>query len=242
MAFNRTKIVATVGPASNSKEMLRELMKAGVNVFRLNFSHGTHEGHQEVVKFVRELNEELDMSVSLLQDLQGPKIRVGEVEKGCKIVAGQEFVITTEPMVGNAQMASTVYTELINDVKHGDVILIDDGKLELEVTDVNETQVITTVKHGGKLKSRKGINLPYTHISAPSLTKKDLIDLEFGLANDVDWIALSFVRSAQDIHDLRGRIEAAGRDCRIIAKIEKPEAIGNIDEIIEATDAVMVAR
>ena len=242
MAFNRTKIVATVGPASNSKEMLRELMKAGVNVFRLNFSHGTHEGHREVVKYVRELNEEHDLNVSLLQDLQGPKIRVGEVGKGAKLEPGKQFIITTEEMIGNSHMASTVYKELVNDVKHGDVILIDDGKLELEVSDVNDTQVITTVKHGGKLKSRKGINLPYTHVSAPSLTEKDLEDLEFGLENDLDWIALSFVRSAQDIHELRNRIEAAGRDCRIVAKIEKPEAIGNIDEIIEATDAVMVAR
>ncbi|MCA6073717.1 pyruvate kinase [Fulvivirga sedimenti] len=242
MEFNRTKIVATVGPASNSKEMLRALMKAGVNVFRLNFSHGTHDQHREVIRLVRELNEELDLTVSLLQDLQGPKIRVGEVEKGAKLVEGAAFTITTEEMVGNGKKASTVYKGMATDVSIGDEILIDDGKIELVVTAKEGNDVITKVIHGGKLKPRKGINLPNTHVSAPSLTEKDLEDLEFGLEQDVDWIALSFVRSAEDIHDLRQRIRAAGKDCRIVAKIEKPEALKNIDEIIEVTDAIMVAR
>ncbi len=242
MSFNRTKIIATVGPASNSKDMLRQLMVAGVNIFRLNFSHGTHADHRKVVEYVRELNVELDMHVSLLQDLQGPKIRVGEMEKGSKIKPGDRFIITTDEMVGNSEKASTVYTELPNDVQPGDVVLIDDGKLELKVEEVKGNEVHCLVVYGGKLKSRKGINLPKTHVSAPSLTEKDLKDLEFGLEEDVDWIALSFVRKAEDIHDLRRRINAAGRDCRIIAKVEKPEAIDNIDDIIEASDAVMVAR
>ena len=242
MAFNRTKIVATVGPASNSKEMLRALMQAGVNVFRLNFSHGTHEQHREVINHVRALNEELDMNISLLQDLQGPKIRVGEVDKGAKLTVGKPFIITTDEVVGNSKIASTVYKGLTSDVKVGDEILIDDGKIELEVTAIKGNEVHTIVKHGGKLKPRKGINLPNTHVSAPSLTDKDLMDLDFGLDQEVDWIALSFVRNAEDIHDLRNRIRAAGKDCRIVAKIEKPEAIRNIDAIIEATDAIMVAR
>ncbi len=242
MEFNRTKIVATVGPASNSKEMLQALMKAGVNVFRLNFSHGTHDQHREVIRLVRELNTELDLHVSLLQDLQGPKIRVGEVEKGAKLAEGATFTITTEEMVGNSKKASTVYKGMANDVKIGDQILIDDGKIELEVTAKDGNDVVTKVIHGGKLKSRKGINLPNTHVSAPSLTEKDLEDLQFGLEQDVDWIALSFVRSSEDIHDLRNRIKAAGKDCRIVAKIEKPEALKNIDEIIDSTDAIMVAR
>lgn len=242
MSFNRTKIIATVGPASNSKDMLRQLMKAGVNIFRLNFSHGTHEDHQKVIEYVRELNIELDMNVSLLQDLQGPKIRVGEMEKGSKLHAGERFIITTDEMVGNSKKASTVYQDLPNDVEPGHVVLIDDGKLELRVEKVTENEVHCLVVHGGKLKSRKGINLPRTHVSAPSLTEKDLTDLEFGLEQDVDWIALSFVRAAEDIYDLRRRINASGRDSRIIAKIEKPEAIDNIDDIIEASDAIMVAR
>ena len=242
MTFNRTKIVATVGPASNSREMLKALMQAGVNIFRLNFSHGTHEQHREVIQLVRSLNKELDMNVGLLQDLQGPKIRVGEVEKGAKLTEGSTFIITTEDLTGNSERASTVYKGLATDVSIGDEILIDDGKIELKVTGINGNEVITQVIHGGKLKPRKGINLPNTHVSAPSLTEKDLLDLDFGLDQDVDWIALSFVRSAEDIHDLRNRIRAAGKDCRIVAKVEKPEAISNIDDIIEASDAVMVAR
>jgi pyruvate kinase len=242
MAFNRSKIVATVGPASNSRETLRELMETGVNVFRLNFSHGTHDQHREVINLVRSLNEELGLNVSLLQDLQGPKIRVGEVEKGTKLEAGNTFIITTEEVVGNAERASTVYKGLATDLSVDDRVLIDDGKIELQVIEIRENDIVTVVLHGGKLKSRKGINLPNTHVSAPSLTDKDLHDLDFGLDQEVDWIALSFVRSAEDIHDLRNRIRAAGKDCRIVAKIEKPEAIHNIDDIIDASDAIMVAR
>ena len=240
--FNKTKIIATVGPASSDKEILKKLIEEGVDIFRLNFSHGTHEDHKAVIKRVRELNDEMDTFVCLLQDLQGPKIRVGEVEKGSKLKPGQEFVITTDPLVGNSKRASTVYQDLPKDVGTGDMILIDDGKIELKVKEVKGHEVVTEVVYGGKLKSRKGINMPFTKVSAPSLTEKDIKDLEFGLENDVEWIALSFVRSAEDIHDLRERIKAAGKQTKIIAKVEKPEAIGNIDSIIEAADAVMVAR
>lgn len=240
--YNKTKIVATVGPASNSKDMLRALVKEGVDVFRLNFSHGTHEDHQKVIDAVREINTELGTSVSLLQDLQGPKIRIQEMQPDIVIERGHELVITTRQLLGNREIVSTSYTALPRDVRTGDTILIDDGKIELKVKDVRDIDIVTEVVYGGPLKSRKGINLPFTKVSAPSLTEKDLKDLEFGLKNDIDWIALSFVRKASDIFSLREIVEKSKAQSRIVAKIEKPEALSNIDEIIAATDAVMVAR
>lgn len=242
ISYNKTKIVATVGPASNSREMLRALIKEGVDVFRLNFSHGSHEDHQKVINTVRELNEELGSTVALLLDLQGPKIRVQEVEPDIVLERGQEFIITTRQLVGNREIASTSYQQLPKDVKKGDIILVDDGKIELKVKEVRDIDVVTEVVYGGPLKSRKGINMPFTKVSAPSLTEKDLKDLEFGIKNNLDWIALSFVRKAQDIKILRGILEEHQSLSRIVAKIEKPEALSNIDEIIAATDAVMVAR
>jgi pyruvate kinase len=242
ISYNKTKIVATVGPASNSKDMLRALIKEGVDVFRLNFSHGAHEDHLKVVKAVRELNQELGSTVSLLQDLQGPKIRIQEMQPDTVIERGQELIITTRQLLGNREIVSTSYTNLPKDVKFGDMILVDDGKIELKVREVRDVDVVTEVVYGGPLKSRKGINLPFTKVSAPSLTEKDLKDLEFGLENDIDWIALSFVRKASDILALRELINAKKANSRIVAKIEKPEALTNIDEVIAATDAVMVAR
>jgi pyruvate kinase len=242
VSFNKTKIVATVGPASNSKEMLRALIKEGVDVFRLNFSHGTHEDHLKVIKHVRELNEELGCKICLLQDLQGPKIRVNEMEPNVEIKRGQDLLITTKEVLGNSQIVSTSYKKLPKDVKVGDMILIDDGKIELKVKEVRSEDVLTEVVYGGLLKSRKGINLPFTKVSAPSLTEKDLKDLEFGIKNDVDWIALSFVRKAFDIQSMRAIIDSHNSPARIVAKIEKPEALSNIDEIIAETDGVMVAR
>ncbi|MEY3563955.1 MAG: hypothetical protein RJA23_125, partial [Bacteroidota bacterium] len=243
LPVKKTKILATIGPASNSYEMIKSLAFAGANVFRLNFSHGTHEVHQEVLETIRKVNQELNCHLGILQDLQGPKIRVGEVENnGVEIIPGDKITITSDPVIGTASLVSTVYKNLPQDVQEGEHILIDDGNLELIVNNTDGKNVNCTVLHGGILKSRKGINLPNTKVSAPSLTEKDLEDLEFGLANDVDWIALSFVRSAEDITDLRERIKKAGKDCKIVAKIEKPEALENIDAIIEATDAIMVAR
>jgi len=242
VAYNKTKIVATVGPASNTKDMLRALVEEGVDVFRLNFSHGTHDDHQKVINFVREINQELGTSVSLLQDLQGPKIRVQEVEPGIVVERGSELVITTRQQLGNHEVVSTSYTNLPNDVSAGDTILVDDGKIELKVKEVRETEVVTEVVHGGPLKSRKGINLPFTKVSAPSLTEKDLKDLDFGIKNNLDWIALSFVRRAADIRQMRDILEKNNSTARIVAKIEKPEALSNIDEILSLTDAVMVAR
>jgi pyruvate kinase len=241
--YNKTKILATIGPASNNYDTLLSLAQAGANVFRLNFSHGSHEGHAEVVKMIRKINKETGLNIGILQDLQGPKIRVGEMENGgVQINPGQKITITNEPVVGTADLVSTVYKNLPNDVKSGDRILIDDGNIELAVNNTDGKNVRCVVIHGGMLKSRKGINLPNTKVSAPSLTEKDIEDLEFGLSQDVDWIALSFVRTADDIRDLRERIKKSGKDCKIVAKIEKPEALKNIDEIIAATDAVMVAR
>jgi pyruvate kinase len=242
ISYNKTKIVATVGPASNNKEMLRALVKEGVDVFRLNFSHGTHDQHQKVIEFVREINREMGTNVALLQDLQGPKIRVQDVQDGVELKPGQEFIITTRQLVGNNEIASTSYENLPRDVKVGDMILIDDGKIELTVKEVRDIDVVTTVKYGGPLKPRKGINLPQTKVTAPSLTDKDHADLLFGLKNRLDWVALSFVRKAKDIELLREIIKQHSPNTRIVAKIEKPEAIENIDAIIAATDAVMVAR
>lgn len=242
ISYNKTKIVATVGPASNNKEMLRALAKEGVDVFRLNFSHGKHEDHLKVINFVREINQELGTHIALLQDLQGPKIRVNEMEPGIEIVAGETITITTKEVLGNKELVSTSYEGLPKDVKPGDMILIDDGKIELKVKEVRGVEVTCTIIYGGPLKSRKGINLPFSRVSAPSLTDKDYEDLEFGLKNNVDWVALSFVRKATDIEILRAVIDRHKSTTRIVAKIEKPEALENIDAIIAATDAVMVAR
>jgi pyruvate kinase len=241
--FNKTKILATIGPASNNYETIKSLAAAGANVFRLNFSHGSHEIHQEVIQIIRRVNEEMNTHLGILQDLQGPKIRVGEVENnGVLINPGDQITITNDPVLGTSTLVSTVYQNLPNDVISGDRILIDDGNLELIVNNTDGKNVNCTVLHGGILKSRKGINLPNTKVSAPSLTDKDKEDLLFGLSQDVDWIALSFVRTAEDIIDLRNRINEAGKVCKIIAKIEKPEALDNIDAIIAVTDAIMVAR
>jgi pyruvate kinase len=240
--FNKTKIVATVGPASNTKEKLAQLIIAGVDVFRLNFSHGTHEGHKQVIQFVKELNDEMGTTVALLQDLQGPKIRVEEVEDGVELVPGQEFTITIDNVKGNAIKASTSYQSLPNDVMPGDMILIDDGKIELKVRSKTSREVVTEVVYGGILKSRKGINLPDTHVTAPSLTEKDEKDLRFGLENEVDWVALSFVRTADDVRYIKSIIKEHNSTMKVISKIEKPQAVANIDEIIEESDGLMVAR
>ena len=244
MSSKKTKIVATVGPTSETKEILLSLARAGVNVFRLNFSHGTHADHLKRLTTIREINEEYGLNLCVLQDLQGPKIRIGNVAEkdGVPIEAGQPLVFTNADIVGTSERVSTPYDGMYNDVNIGDRILLDDGKLEVKVTGVTDTDVITEVVYGGMLKSKKGVNLPNTAVSMPSVTEKDFEDLEFGLANDVEWIALSFVRRASDIQQVKDKIAAAGKQSRVVAKIEKPEAIKNIDEIIAATDAIMVAR
>lgn len=240
----KTKIIATVGPASNTKETLLKLVQAGANVFRLNFSHGTHKDHAKVIANINELNDEMNLNICKIQDLQGPKIRIGEVkDNGVEIKPNDILTISvTKEDIGDARQIGTTYKGLVNDVKVGEPILIDDGNLQLEVTNIRKDEIDTKVIYGGMLKSRKGINLPNTKVAAASLTEKDIKDIAFGLANDMDWIALSFVRHADDILDVKKRIKAAGKMTRVIAKIEKPEALENIEEIIKVTDALMVAR
>ena len=241
--FKKTKIVATIGPASRDREVLKELILSGANVFRLNFSHGSHEDHQKTIEMVRSLNDELGTHVCLLQDLQGPKIRVGQVKDGAvPIKPGQKLIITTDEIEGTSERVSTVYQGIINDVKPGDMILVDDGNIELKTIKVEGNDVHTEVVHGELLKSRKGINLPNSNVSAPSMTEKDIEDLEFGFQFDIEWVALSFVRNAADIKDIKARIAKAGVRTKVVAKIEKPEAISNMDAIIDETDALMVAR
>jgi len=247
MSYQRkTKIVATVGPASESKELLIQLAKAGVNVFRLNFSHGTHEDHLQRLKTIREISKELDLNLSILQDLQGPKIRTQLVENnGVVLEAGKQLIFAMdENLLGTSEKVGTTYTSMYLDVNVGERILMDDGNLEVKVISIDPTkkEVITEVIYGGILKSKKGINLPGTKVSLPCLTPKDEADLYFGLDHGVDWIALSFVGKAADIWDIKDKIKAYGKNTRVIAKIEKPEAIDNLDEIIAATDAIMVAR
>jgi pyruvate kinase len=247
MSYQRkTKIVATVGPASETKESLIQLAKAGVNVFRLNFSHGTHEDHLQRLKTIREISKELDLNLSILQDLQGPKIRTQLVENnGVVLEAGKQLIFAMdENLLGTSEKVGTTYTSMYLDVNVGERILMDDGNLEVKVISIDpiKKEVITEVIYGVILKSKKGINLPGTKVSLPCLTPKDEADLYFGLDHGVDWIALSFVRKAADIWDIKDKIKAYGKNTRVIAKIEKPEAIDNLDEIIEATDAIMVAR
>jgi len=247
MSYQRkTKIVATVGPASETKESLIQLAKAGVNVFRLNFSHGTHEDHLQRLMTIREISQELDLNLSILQDLQGPKIRTQLVENnGVLLEAGKQLIFAMdENLLGTAEKVGTTYTSMYLDVNVGERILMDDGNLEVKVISIDKVkkEVVTEVIYGGILKSKKGINLPGTKVSLPCLTPKDEADLYFGLDHGVDWIALSFVRRAADIWDIKDKIKAYGKNTRVIAKIEKPEAIDHLDEIIEATDAIMVAR
>jgi len=240
----KTKIVATIGPASASPEVLRELMRAGMDVARLNFSHGSYEFYRELVTNIRALNEELGLNTAILADLQGPKLRVGEMENGAIDLAdGSELVITTEPVKGRPGLVSTTYTQFPQDVKPGEIALLDDGKIRLEVVATDgRSRVTTRVLHGGPLSANKGLNLPNTKVSLPCLTDKDLRDLDFALEQNVDWVGLSFVRGARDIIELKHIIRAQDKHARVIAKIEKPEALLEIDDIIREADALMVAR
>ena len=241
---SHAKIIATIGPATENKAILEKMFHEGIDVVRLNFSHGGHDEQLARIKTVLELNKELNSNVALLADLQGPKLRVGVMENDEVLLEeGREFELTTEECTGTTTRAFISYDQLPQDVRKGDIILIDDGKLELKVTGTNgKNSVRTEVIVGGPLSSKKGVNLPSTKISKPSLTEKDIEDAHFALEHNVDWIALSFVRRAQDIHDLKEIIAASGKNTSVIAKIEKPEALEELDEIIEASDAIMVAR
>jgi pyruvate kinase len=242
--FHRTKIVATVGPACDTYEKLLELVKAGVNVFRLNFSHGSHEDKSRIIEHIRKINSTEPFNIAILGDLQGPKLRVGEIEGGgIEVKEGDILTFTNQKVVGNIDRIYVSYPNLHADVIIGNTIMIDDGKLEVKVTGVeknNDVKVQVTL--GGLLSSKKGINLPDTKISLPALTEKDLVDLEFIIAQKLDWVALSFVRHVKDIEILRAKLNEKNSKSKIIAKIEKPEALSNIREIILESDGIMVAR
>ncbi len=241
---SRTKIIATIGPASSDKEVLKKMFIAGVDVCRLNFSHGTHEKVAETIKTIRELNKELNIDIAILADLQGPKLRIGEVENNKVILEkGKTVEFVTEKCIGTASKLYMSYEDFPNDVEIGDTILIDDGKIKLEVLDTNDSDTVKAkVIYGGELSSRKGVNLPKTDVSLPSLTDKDIEDAHFAIKNSVDWIALSFVRQVSDVIELKQMIRRRKKKINVIAKVEKPQAIENIDAIIAEADAIMVAR
>ena len=241
---SHTKVIATIGPVTRNKETLEKLVHEGVDVLRMNLSHDSHEEHLKTITYIREINEELGSQVAVLGDLQGPKLRVGVMENDLVVLEeGQEFSFVTTPCTGTAEKAYLSYDKLPADVSQGERILVDDGKLIFEVTESNGTDTVKTrVVAGGPLSSKKGVNLPNTKISQPSLTEKDRKDAAFLLDHQVDWLALSFVRKEKDILDLRKLVDAHPNNARIVAKIEKPEALEEIDEIIEAADAIMVAR
>jgi pyruvate kinase len=240
---SHTKVIATIGPATRNKDILRKMFEEGLDVCRINCSHDTHEEHLKTIKYIRELNEELHSQVAILADLQGPKLRVGVVAEGVELKEGDEFIFTTLPCEGDQTKAFLSYETLPSDVTVGETILVDDGKLAFEVLETNGKDTVRTkVLAGGPLSSKKGVNLPNTKVTLPSLTEKDIADVKFALDNEVDWIALSFVRRENDINDLRKLVNSHPNQALIIAKIEKPEALDEIDGIIQAADGIMVAR
>ena len=238
-----TKIIATVGPASSSYDSLLELVKAGVDTFRLNFSHGTHDELGQVIKDIKSINQKFNVHIGILADLSGPKLRIGEVAENVRLEEGQMFHIVNTPCRGTEEKVYLNYSGFAGDVSVGEKVLIDDGKIILEVLETNGVDgVKLKVLFGGKLSSNKGVNLPDTETSFGSLTEKDLKDLEFILTQPVNWIALSFVRTHRDILDLRDHIHKANHRAKIIAKIEKPSAVTNINKIIKHSDGIMIAR
>lgn len=242
--LHKTKIIATVGPACNTYEKLLALVHEGVNVFRLNFSHGTHDDHHTVIEYIHRINADFPFNIAILADLQGPKLRVGEIKDNrLELKNGDEFYFTNEKCIGTQENIYISYPDFYKDVRIGEKILIDDGKIEVIVLEIMEdNRVKVKVTSAGILSSRKGVNLPDTKISLPSLTEKDLQDLDFILTQGIDWIALSFVRRPDDVLELRQKLKEKGSNAKIIAKIEKPEALEHLRDIILAADAVMVAR
>ena len=243
-SYSKTKIIATIGPASRSKEVLREMILKGVDVCRLNFSHDVHEAHAQTIKIIRELNEELNKNVAILVDLQGPKIRIGEVENNEVILeAGKIVEFVTTPLTGTAEKLYVDYEDLPSDIKEDEDILIDDGKIKLVCVETNgKDSFKAKVIYGGKISSHKGVNLPQTDLQVPSMTDKDIEDAHFAIDLDVDWLALSFVRRVSDIIELKQLIRRRKKKINVIAKIEKPQAVKNLKEIVDEADAIMVAR
>jgi pyruvate kinase len=242
--LHKTKIIATVGPASNTYEKLLALVEAGVNVFRLNFSHGTHDQHREVIEHIHKINKDFPFNIAILADLQGPKLRVGEIEGGSlHLDKGDEFLFTNKECKGTKNGIYISYPDFYKDVRIGEKILLDDGKIEVLVIEITQDNCVKVkVLNSGLLLPKKGVNLPDTTISLPSLSEKDLRDLDFIISQNIDWLALSFVRKPDDVTNLRAILKEKGNNAKIISKIEKPEALNHLREIILASDAVMVAR
>ncbi|HEX8171402.1 MAG TPA: pyruvate kinase [Thermoanaerobaculia bacterium] len=241
--MRRTKILATLGPASSSEEMIHRLLTSGVDAFRLNFSHGKHEEHARLVHTIRDVATELGRYIPIVGDIQGPKLRIGDVEGVQYLEAGQTFVIGTQPVLGNAKLVSTPFTPLPREVETGQRILINDGLVELVVTTVDDTHVTTRVIHGGPISSKKGMNFPDSELTSPAITEKDKKDVAFAVEQQLDYIAASFIRRRGDLVELRELLRGyGGSEINIIAKLEKPQAIDNLDEILEESDGVMVAR
>jgi pyruvate kinase len=239
----RAKIICTIGPASKDAETIRGLIESGMNVARLNFSHGENEDKAEIISIIRKISEAMGCPVGILGDLAGPKIRIGEVENGCvTLKTGGELTITTCEIVGNSSLVSTTYPNLVSDVEKDARVLIDDGNIELRVTEVRPEEVKTTVIVGGDLKSHKGMNLPGVKVSAPAISTKDFMDIEFAVKYGVDYIGLSFVRCPEDVIKTKKIISNFGSDIPVIAKIEKEEAVNLFDSVLEAADGIMVAR
>ncbi|MCP9751117.1 pyruvate kinase [Ferruginibacter sp. HRS2-29] len=240
----RTKIVATVGPACDTYEKLLELVKAGVNVFRLNFSHGSHEDKQKIIAHIREITKKEPYNIAILADLQGPKLRVGDLEDGKLLLkSGDKFIFTTEKMVGTKEKIYVSYPNLAKDLKLGERVFLDDGKMELKVEEIlNDKEILVSVTLGGLLTPKKGVNLPDSALTMPSLTEKDKEDFEFIMTQDLDWLALSFVRKAEDIVSLKKMVKAKGSKIKVISKIEMPEALKNLRDIIIESDGIMIAR
>jgi pyruvate kinase len=241
--MRKTKIVCTIGPASQSEKVLRGLLDAGMDMARLNFSHGTHESHGQIFRRLRIVAAKAAKPLPILQDLQGPKIRTGLVQGGSATLRPRDsFILTTRKLVGSRSIASTTYADLPRDVKAGDLILVGDGYLRLRVERVSGTEVFSKVVEGGLLKSHMGINLPGVDLTTPSLTRKDRADLAFGLSLGVDYVGMSFVRRAEDVVTLKKAMARFGREVPVIAKLERPEAIANLSSILDRADGVMVAR
>jgi len=242
--MRKTKIVATIGPSSESEEMLEKLIKAGINVARFNMSHGTHSEHLKKINKIKELNKRLNTNVGLMVDTKGPEIRLGDFEDGkALLVQGEEFILTTDNVLGTDKKATVTYKEITKDVKQGTTILLDDGLIELKVEKVKKNELVCKIINTGTIKSKKGVNIPSTKLSLPSLTSQDKEDIKFGVENDVDFIAASFVRKADDILELKRYLEdIGGQKTKIIAKIENEEGIDNFDDILPLVDGIMVAR
>jgi pyruvate kinase len=241
--LRRTKIIATLGPACSSEETIYRLLTSGVDVFRLNFSHGSHAQHEEIISVVREASMAIGRYIPIVGDIQGPKLRIGEVEGVIPLQTGTRFVITTEPLIGNADRVSTPFTPLPREVQVGHRILINDGLVELIVTGIEGVSVTTRVVHGGMISSKKGMNFPDSELTIPAITEKDREDVAFAVQHQLDYIAASFIRRRTDIEDLRALLAShGGSDILVIAKLEKPQAIDNLEEILEVSDGVMVAR